>query len=367
MAIQSYAILKQIYRKWNQVVESMRHDNGYQCLDVEMRLNWECNAKCKMCGLNDYIQKNEQSRRENLSLEAVIETIDSLKRRGCRYITFSGGEPTMSKHLLQAVRHASSGGMVVSLNTNGFLLTKERTIELIETGVNIFTFSLDSPYEERHDEIRGLKGCFNRVTQAMDTINEYNMSASSKIKIFVNCVLLKNNIREVEGFTELFSKHRFDYLTLTPASIDTEWDPWTSQKQELRVGVEDVYYFKRDVYPNLLAYNWNIKVEDPFGDDESEIRKNIKSVYSDNVKSCFVPLFHTVVQSNGDVIPCCYSDDSYIMGNVLKEPFEDIWNGDRYKSFRRECRSEKDFPMCLSCRQYKTINILIEERMKNNE
>lgn len=363
MAVSTYSMLKNIFSHWKIVKESFDKNIGYQCLDAEIRLNWECNAQCKMCGLSNYIYKHGEKRKNNLTLDEIKKTIDDLKKLGCTHLTISGGEPTLSPILIDSIKYANEKGIKTALNTNGFLLDKEYLESLIEAGLRIFTFSIDSPIEKQHDEIRGLPGCYQKVTKAIDIINNYNKKTGSKVFILINCVLLKENIRNIHKFIDFYEKHPFHHINLSPASIDTKWDQWTTENEELRTSIEDVNYFKNKIFPILQKYNWPFKIVDPY-EDGKNIENNIHSMYSYVSSKCFIPFLHMVIQSNGDVIPCCYADDRFLMGNVKESFLIDIWNNEKYKKFREKAKRLEQMDMCQSCRQYMKINNKINQKIK---
>ena len=63
-------------------------------------------------------------------------------------------------------------------------------------------------------------------------------------------------------------------------------------------------------------------------------------------------LYHSLqVDWEGNVVPCCFDKNSeYTMGNLLDEPFESIWNGERYRAFRNILnRQGRVLPMCRDC------------------
>lgn len=356
MAVSNYTILKKILGNKNEFWESYNKGTGFMPLDTELRLNWKCNAKCVMCGVSEYFSKEDKNKRKELDYQEITKILIQLKDMGCSSITLSGGEPTLRKDLVNIVAYASrTCSLNVSLNTNGFLLTKQLLEQLISAGINSITFSLDSPIEEVHDQIRGLNGSYRRIAEAIDYINTViNNNSKSKVYIFVNCVVLKNNIHTFNEFSLFYDKHKFHHLNFSPASINTPWDIWTAGNETLRPLVEDIIYLKK-VIKKLCADMGELQIEDPFGDSEDEIKKNLNVMFSHRPSVCFVSMLHSVIQSNGDVIPCCYAPDSFIMGNISDMSFEKIWNGYSYKLFREQCR-KVSFPMCTSCRQYELVN-----------
>lgn len=367
MAVGNYRILKKIYSDWQKFHDCIDEGKGYTPIDIEIRLNWKCNARCVMCGLNEYISNSVSYKRREMKYHEITHLLDQLKEKGCCNVTFSGGEPTLRDDLTEIVAYASKKcNMFVSLNTNGYLLDEARIKELIDAGVEIFTFSVDSPVEEIHDSIRGLKGSLNNIKRAIDYINDYCKDQQRNILIFINCVILKNNIKSLGSFKDFYMKHKFHHLNFSPASIGTPWDEWTTDKDYLRPSKEDILYLKNEVLTKLQGDNWELAVDDPFGDNEEEIEKNLHVIFFNRPSRCFVPMVHTVVQCNGDVIPCCYAPDEFIMGNMLERPFEEIWNGEKYVHFRHQC-TEAKFRMCVSCRQYELLNNKIIEKLNKTE
>jgi len=62
--------------------------------------------------------------------------------------------------------------------------------------------------------------------------------------------------------------------------------------------------------------------------------------------------WHPVVHADGEMVPCCFdktSEHSY--GNVFKDGFDAVWNGDKAKAFRRQFIGSKEppLPMCTNC------------------
>jgi radical SAM protein with 4Fe4S-binding SPASM domain len=61
------------------------------------------------------------------------------------------------------------------------------------------------------------------------------------------------------------------------------------------------------------------------------------------------------VTANGNVLPCCISPwvardyDKLILGNALAQPFDQIWNGERYREFRTTFESDRPPDPCRGC------------------
>ena len=366
MSLENYKVLKNVYSNIGEFTEKYNMNNGYYPIDVEIRINWRCNARCKMCGLHSYIMDSGHKRQREFEEDDIYLLLDQLHALHCSCITFTGGEPTLFAGLARIIDYAAhKHNMNVSLNTNAYLLTKDRIEEYINAGIDSFTISILSPEQEIHDSIMGLKNGLQNTINAIDYINEYSNKINRKVKIYINNVLLKENIDSLIQYKEFCKEHKINHLNFSAASISTDWDEWTASDEELRPTLEQARYLKEVIIPQLQMPESNIFVEDPFGDSDEEIKENLHVKFSDVPNQCYIPMVHTVIQCNGDVIPCCYAPDKFIMGNVFQETLQDIWQGEKYKSFREECR-QLSLEMCKSCRQYIKINTSIHKKLESN-
>ncbi len=96
--------------------------------------------------------------------------------------------------------------------------------------------------------------------------------------------------------------------------------------------------------PPQLAGEWKPRA---FSEHGSE-------VHTDIVPRCY-SLWQTVtVNFNGDVFPCCSEfSPQDVLGNVLREPFDRIWNGEPYRRLRHR---DKGRINCEACHADKETN-----------
>lgn len=60
--------------------------------------------------------------------------------------------------------------------------------------------------------------------------------------------------------------------------------------------------------------------------------------------ACGNPWTHVHVKEDGLVYPCCFSDE--VMGDLRKQSFEEIWNGEKYQDLRRSLSELKPWASC---------------------
>ena len=193
MALSNYKILKSVYSDLNEFKDRYRNHNGYYPLDVEIRVSWRCNARCKMCGLHRYVVDKDNGEFV-MGTDTITRLVNELADMGCKSITFSGGEPTLVGNLSQIIKKASEEyRMCTSINTNGYLLNEETIREYIDAGIDSFTISVLSPDEQINNEIMGLKNGLSTTVKAIDYINQYSKYVHRDVTVSYTHLTLPTN------------------------------------------------------------------------------------------------------------------------------------------------------------------------------
>lgn len=70
-----------------------------------------------------------------------------------------------------------------------------------------------------------------------------------------------------------------------------------------------------------------------------------------NPTFCMLGLLHTYVSPDGNVMPCCVGDMTQkSLGNINRvSSFDEIWNGEEYKQFRKNMIEGVKNPICSGC------------------
>jgi len=116
---------------------------------VEIRILMPCNQDCTFCFVNREAPSPDLATLES-GLDQAIET-------GAQAIVFTGGEPTLSRHLTALVRRATDGGVACrGIQTNALLLAEGPLAdELIDAGLNHAHISLHAADPRRYRAITG--------------------------------------------------------------------------------------------------------------------------------------------------------------------------------------------------------------------
>ena len=117
--------------------------------------------------------------------------------------TFTGGEPTVDRRLVQWVRTAKSMGyQELRLETNGRALSyREWTRKLIKAGVNWLQISLHGPDEQTHDREVQVKGAFSQTLKGLE-----NALSLRGCYVSLRTVVTRRNIALFPEITAQFSE-----------------------------------------------------------------------------------------------------------------------------------------------------------------
>jgi len=344
---------------------NFRQGHGYAKMPhvVAVRLTNLCNCKCKMCGQprlgDEGIPKGFF--RDHLTVDDWKHVIDQIAPSRPNFYLW-GGEPMIYKGLYKVIRYAKQSGLTVQMNTNA-LLIPEHIDDIVESGLDDLIISLDGP-EDVHDEIRGVPGLFQKITSGIRGIRDKQRELNVKhplIRIrgtinpanFDHLFELVKITQELDGDSLSFNHFWFTsvkegkrYEKIMKEVFDTEansWQGFVFEPKDLKLDAlgAELEKFKCNTvdFPITISPNLSAKDLQPY-------YNNLNETFG--AKDCYTIYFKTYLMPNGDVTPCPDFPD-YIAGNLLQDSFADIWNGEKYRHFRRSLKTNGLLPICSRC------------------
>jgi MoaA/NifB/PqqE/SkfB family radical SAM enzyme len=298
-----------------------------------------CNANCDMCALGDLNQ------RDQLSDEKLAEIFgDAAVASTLRAINFTGGEPTLRKDLGKLVANLVDSCPRLesfSLNSNGMLRPSfERICDVIEVartrGKKLYLFiSLDG-IGDLHDDIRGVKGAFERTVATIDAVRALGVS-SKTLALGVSATATHKNIRRLDEVRQ-FAVERDIQVSFT---FPMETDVYMNNGDRVARFVSDEEM--RRLFVEFLAtlepyQQW---LSPPLSFYES-LRTTLLG--GRRTAPCIFKRGGFFLEPNGDVRPCWRSSE-LLFGSVNEDSFADIWNGER----RRRVIATIEERFCDSC------------------
>jgi pyruvate-formate lyase-activating enzyme len=153
----------------------------------EMIINEYCNFKCPYCkGLDKSVFGDRK--KKQLTIDEIKQNIDWwCKGIPLENIRFSGGEPTLHPHLIDAVKYAKQQRISrIAVSTNGSN-TFHYYLRLFDAGCNDFSISLDASDSKTGDDIAGVKNSWQTVVNNIAMLSQLTY-------VTVGVVLDENNI-----------------------------------------------------------------------------------------------------------------------------------------------------------------------------
>ncbi len=166
---------------------------------VVLRPTVNCNQDCTFCSAN------ETSANVWTSHEEMLRAIARTARRGIQWVSFSGGEPTLSKHLVEYVRCAKRLGIdKVEIISNAVLLDKrEKVAALVDAGLTDAFVSLHAHDEELSRHSTQKIGDFPRTVQGIKNL------LAAGVRTAVNHVISARNYPYLIQYVD-FVRREFD-------------------------------------------------------------------------------------------------------------------------------------------------------------
>ncbi|MBT4272688.1 radical SAM protein [archaeon] len=190
-----------------------------------------CMYKCKMC--NMWLGKETP---EEITIEQAMDFSTKLGEIARKDFEFNilGGETLMKKDLEKLIPHVNSLGMRPIVSTNGYLISKEKSQSLYDSGLVHFTMSLDSLRPKIHDFYRGFKGSFDHVRKALTNLHSVYQG---KQFVCIVAIIMKHNYKELLELANWVKNDprvcSISFLALTNPcwTFDKNWHEHKSSKE----------------------------------------------------------------------------------------------------------------------------------------
>lgn len=161
---------------------------------IVIELTNRCNLKCQHCF------SGRHGGRDDLPLDVLRHILSEAKHEGFKYMSFTGGDPTVYRHFVEAIRLTYEAGYQFGFNTNGWNFNKIYSkLTPYRDKLTIITFSLDGATEETHDQLRG-QGSFRRLMQAV------SVCMIEEIPFSFNMVVTAHNRHQLEKMARLATR-----------------------------------------------------------------------------------------------------------------------------------------------------------------
>ncbi|MBA7650014.1 putative mycofactocin radical SAM maturase MftC [subsurface metagenome] len=142
----------------------------------QLELTFRCNLKCVHC----YVA--EDKTRHELSFQEITDILDQIHQEGCLWLSFTGGEPLMRTDFLDIYRYAKRKGFLITILTNGTLMSPEIVEYLGEEPPFSIDLTLNGVTEKTYESISQVPGSFRKVMKVIRLILDKKLPLRIKTK-----------------------------------------------------------------------------------------------------------------------------------------------------------------------------------------
>lgn len=310
---------------------------------IQLEPTTACNLACITCPHEDYIK-----RAKHLTLDEFIRVFDQIKPEK---ITLSGfGEPFSNPRLPDMVRYAKDRGASVNTTSNMTLINDKLAERIVECGLDLIKVSIDAARAETYKTIRG-EDCHQKIVDGIRMITAIKKRKNiNHPSIRFNFVVQGANFREMADLVDLAHEIGVEAIYFQPLElVGIEHLKEKIVGDMTREGL--LSEFKR-AYEEARKVDLETNLSTLVGSFETFWKKYEEVGTQKDSRICLLPWFSTYITVDGDVRPCCSFpiNPEANMGNIFKEDFKDIWNGKKYRAFRKAIREGKrPYKICQNC------------------
>jgi MoaA/NifB/PqqE/SkfB family radical SAM enzyme len=280
---------------------------GFFPIHGQIELTAFCQLKCPFCRTGGTLKHDYPEVHRGLMTREtfvnIMEQVPSL----AYFLFYNWGEPLLHKDLVWFLSAAKELGKITEISTNMQYLPDALAEGIVRSGLDFMRVSCDGTTQEGYEVYRK-GGSLEKVLRNTRRLVEYKRKLDSPFPVIIyQMIVNRSNEHEVEGFTDFARGQGADLVHILGTSPATP-----------------------EGYQQIGQVEANDPRFKPFG-------------YGEALSGCSRPWAETSFDWNGDVHLCCNPSGiaEYRLGNINEQPFDEIWNGMRYRYSRRLCSTQK--------------------------
>jgi MoaA/NifB/PqqE/SkfB family radical SAM enzyme len=287
----------------------------------------------------------------DMSWELFTSIVDQFPRIA-RVVLHGVGEPMMVRALPRMIRYLKDRGIYVLFNTNGTLLTQRAGRELIDARLDELRVSLDAATAQSFALVRG-RDLFARIlrnVRAFTTLQSELQCGAPRVSLWLTG--LKETIAELPAFVRLARDIGVSEVYLQRLVYFAEGQGLARPESALFEQVnasEEAHIREAETLAQSLGIAFNASGATEPGTSLRQQRD--RQPWS----LCRRPWTLMYFTAHGKALPCCIAPFSmrgyaaFTLGDATQQSLREIWNGARYREFRRALLSEQPPTACARC------------------
>jgi radical SAM protein with 4Fe4S-binding SPASM domain len=282
-------------------------------LALGAELTNHCNLNCPECNSGSGLMTRE---RGFMSVDLFDRIITELGRYLYNINLYFQGESMLHPQLFSILTKCKK--INSTLSTNGHFLSPENTEKIVMSGLGELIISLDGMDQTAYSTYR-INGDFESVILGIKNVSEAKKRLTSPMKLTIQFLVNRNNEHQISEAKQF------------------------AREINARLVLKSMQIINKNSYASWLPSSAKYRRYNRLGDDYI-----IKSKFPNR---CLRLWFNPVITWDGKVLPCCFDKDAdHVMGDMNEDSFIDIWNGTKYRLYRRSLLTDRNMiEICRNC------------------
>jgi len=293
-----------------------------------LELTFRCNFRCKHC----YVSHGHRgiAGQQELTTAEIKQFLDDIVSEGCLWLLITGGDPLVRQDFPEIWEYAKRKGLILTLFTNGSLITPRIADFLQEWKPYNIEIKLYGATSETYERVTGIPNSFERAMHGIELLRERNIQFGLKTMVLT---LNRHEFAQIRSIAQKFDvPFRFD--PIVNQGLETQLD-----LQSLRLPIQDILELDAEMEPQVKAwYNQYLATRSNNSPDLYICQARHRS-------------FH--VDPYGNVGICTMERVNRV--NLRQASFHEIWWEYHPKMFSRqysstyECQGCEMRSVCMQC------------------
>ena len=231
-------------------------------VEVSIELTRRCPLECKHC-YNNLPMADAAARTGELTFAEYRRLLDELVAEGCLWICFTGGEIFARADFLDIYAYAKNKGFLITLFTNGTMVTERIANFLAEWRPFAIEITLYGATKETYEALTQIPGSYAKCMRGIRLLKERNLPLKLKT---VPTTINRHEVFEMKRMAEQDLGVEFKFDALVNPRIDCSQSPVEVRLAPEEVVALDFHEPKREHdYRNLLARDMAKPLPEPDG------------------------------------------------------------------------------------------------------
>ncbi|HON55909.1 MAG TPA: radical SAM protein [bacterium] len=304
---------------------------------IEISLSNFCNHACIFCALDFCLKQTKNL----FATDRLLKLLDEFADCKVKSILYAGtGEPMIHKDIMKILNYTASKKIDTAINTNMVLYTPEKIKESLHYLVWLRA-SIDAGSKKTYALIHNTKESdFDIVLKNLEYAVKSKNDKKLNVTIGTQFLLINQNKDEVLMLAKILKDIGVDYYSIKP--YNQHYSSSNNCTVDL-ITTEFIEYLNCEL-KKLQTEKFNIIFRKKSFEKTSTKQRDYQK--------CYGPNFITHLREDGNIYFCesLYNYQEYILGNIYKNSFKEIWLSENRKKIFQKINDDFEYLKNNICR-----------------